>query len=185
MTVPARDVATALRERLPRLQGVKEHKLLYYCQAHHLAAFGEPLFRESISAWDNGPVVTEYWHNQRESATPGSSATLNEAQLNTIGYVVSRYGRLSPRDLINLSHAEDPWRRANKKRGLLKRRTARIEHEWMREYFRQEPIGEEDDAWPDGSEVRRWLDSVASERPTRPAPRTNTREEILARLGRA
>jgi uncharacterized phage-associated protein len=35
----------------------KLHKLLYYCQGHHLATFGLPLFDESISAWDMGPVV--------------------------------------------------------------------------------------------------------------------------------
>jgi uncharacterized phage-associated protein len=47
MAVSARDVAAALRERLPALGKVKLHKLLYYCQGHHLATFGVPLFRKS------------------------------------------------------------------------------------------------------------------------------------------
>jgi uncharacterized phage-associated protein len=63
MAVPARDVAAALREWLPDLGAVKLHKLLYYCQGHHLARFGEPLFADTISAWDMGPVVGTLWRS--------------------------------------------------------------------------------------------------------------------------
>jgi uncharacterized phage-associated protein len=168
---------------VPGFSQIKEHKLLYYCQAFHVAAFGEPLFRETISAWDMGPVVGEFWHEEQEHRTPGSSDALSEAELNTVGYVVSRYGRLSARDLINLSHSEEPWQRANKKRGLRKKRSVRIELKWMRDYFSQDR-GEADDAWPDTATIRQWLDAAASERGSGPLPRQNTREEILARLGR-
>lgn len=61
MTLSASDVAAALRDRLPGLPTKKLHKLLYYCQAHHLAAFDEPLFSDSISAWNMGPVVGTLW----------------------------------------------------------------------------------------------------------------------------
>jgi hypothetical protein len=37
MVVSAHDVAAALRARLPDLPTKKLHKLLYYCQGHHLA----------------------------------------------------------------------------------------------------------------------------------------------------
>ncbi|HEY6595845.1 MAG TPA: type II toxin-antitoxin system antitoxin SocA domain-containing protein [Asanoa sp.] len=57
MRVSAHDVAAVLRARQPALGTKKLHKLLYYCQGHHLAAFGSPLFAESIGAWDMGPVV--------------------------------------------------------------------------------------------------------------------------------
>src|SRR5262249_49336794 len=66
MAVSARDVAPALRERLPDLGTVKLHKLLYYCQGHHLAIFGEPLFSETISAWDMGPVVGTLWRGEKD-----------------------------------------------------------------------------------------------------------------------
>lgn len=95
MVVSARDVAAALRERLPGLSQTKEHKLLYYCQGHHLATFGEPLFRETVSAWDLGPVVGEFWHTENQGGVAGSSDALDEAQLNTVGYVVSRYAKLT------------------------------------------------------------------------------------------
>jgi len=45
MSASAHDVAAALRDRLPGLPTKKLHKLLYFCQGHHLAVKGEPLFR--------------------------------------------------------------------------------------------------------------------------------------------
>src|SRR5258708_2589422 len=68
------------------------HKLLYYCQGHHLAAFGVPLFRETISAWDQGPVVGEFWHRESQGEASASTVQLTEGQLNTVGYGISRLG---------------------------------------------------------------------------------------------
>jgi uncharacterized phage-associated protein len=70
MAVPAREIAAALRERLPGLGTVKLHKLLYYCQGHHLATFGEPLFSDTISAWDMGPVVGTLWREEKDGVPP-------------------------------------------------------------------------------------------------------------------
>lgn len=76
MSVSARDVAAALRERLPGLPAKKQHKLLYYCQGHHLVATGEPLFTETISAWDMGPVVGTLWYEERTGdARPAPNST--------------------------------------------------------------------------------------------------------------
>ena len=35
---------------------LKLQKLLFYCQAYHLAYFKEPLFDEDFEAWVHGPV---------------------------------------------------------------------------------------------------------------------------------
>jgi uncharacterized phage-associated protein len=67
MTVSARDVAAAIRERLPRVPTKKLHKLLYYCQGHHLAHFGKPLFSDTISAWKS---TTARRPRMRSSAAP-------------------------------------------------------------------------------------------------------------------
>jgi uncharacterized phage-associated protein len=128
-------VAAAIRERLPDIGAVKLHKLLYYCQGHHLAQFGQPLFGETISAWDMGPVVPDVWHADRaDPAGSGPAAgQLGEAELNTIGYVVHRYGRLTGRELTILSHGEMPWQRANQARSP--RGSARIDAAWIAEQF--------------------------------------------------
>lgn len=179
MSVSAHDVAAALRERLPGLPTKKLHKLLYYCQGHHLAAFGEPLFRETISAWDMGPVVGELWHAEKEGAEQAAPrAVLDEAALNTVGYVVSRYGRLSGNDLERLTHTETPWRLADSTRGA--GNSAKIKAEWMQDYFAtaydadEEPVGY-------ASEVADWLRG-AEERLSAPAAPDDV-NELRARLG--
>ena len=108
-TIQAQQVAAELRRRLPGVGVKKLHKLLYYCQGHHLATFDEPLFIESISAWDIGPVVGQLWKSEKDHGIAIEDAVLDEAVLNTVGYVVSRYGALTGRDLERLTHSEDPW----------------------------------------------------------------------------
>jgi uncharacterized phage-associated protein len=194
MAVPARDVAAALRERLPGLGKVKLHKLLYYCQGHHLATFGEPLFPDTISAWDMGPVVGTLWWEEKEripseEAKP-RGADLGEAELNTIGYVVSRYGALTGRDLEHLTHSETPWQTANRTRHPGGRVT--IRPEWIRDYFRTDgnPAAGEEEIPLDSESVAQWLGgahepSAEPERPDDRAALLTMRAEISARLASA
>lgn len=181
MSISARDVAAALRERVRGISKAKIHKLLYYCQGHHLAAFGEPLFRESVSARDLGPVVGEFWYAENAGAEPGTSTALDEAQLNTIGYVASRYGKMTAGDLIKLTHAEDPWLLTDQDR--LPGTSRRIKAELMRDYFRMNSALDDADEIPlDSDEVTAWLEQAAAERVGRPDPRPDSREELLAKL---
>lgn len=109
MAVSAHDVARELRRRLPGAGIVKIHKLLYYCQGWHLAWTGAPLFSEEVEAWANGPVVADLWHDEDKSRSAPLATDLPEDALGTVGYVVSRYGRLSGKELIRLTHGERPW----------------------------------------------------------------------------
>ncbi len=163
LAVPAAAIAAEIRRRLPGVGTKKLHKLLYYCQGHHLAATGEPLFRESVSAWDMGPVVGQLWRAEKDGGEPTSDSGadvpdgLDVHQLNTIGYVLSRYGALTGQDLEALTHSEPPWRRADESR--TPGDTARIEQEWMLEFFRSaEAMDDEDPSSRlDPAEVRAWL----------------------------
>jgi uncharacterized phage-associated protein len=101
--VSAHDVAREIRQRLADVPTKKLHKLLYCCQGHHLARFGRPLFSETISAWDMGPVVGQVWQRERSGNLGPPPRDLTEAQLNTIGYVLSRYGRMTGKDLAGVS----------------------------------------------------------------------------------
>jgi hypothetical protein len=96
-----------------------------------------------------------------------------------VGYVVSRYGRLSGRDVEILSHAEDPWQRAGRSRRPGE--SVRIELEWMRDYF---AAGDDDDEIAIDSEVvSQWL-AGAGERSQRPAAPGDP-QRLRARLERA
>lgn len=134
LSVSAYDVAAALRARQLGMPVKKLHKLLYYCQGHHLATFGEPLFVETIAAYDMGPVVTSLWFQEEQGQPPPTSTGLDEAQLGTVGYVLSRYGELSDTDLKHLTRSEPPWQLADATRVPGGR--ARIERVWMSDYFR-------------------------------------------------
>ena len=161
MSGSAHAVAAEIRRHLPGVGDVKLHKLLYYAQGHHLAAFDEPLFADTISAWDMGPVVGTLWHAERHGLDIEGQADLDEAALNTVGYVLSRYGGMTGRDLIRLSHGESPWLEAD-----LHRRPGggvKIAMESIRDYFAtaqgddEEPLDEEllVKALLDGAELRR------------------------------
>ena len=163
MPVSARDVAAALRERQPDLGRVQVHKLLYFAQGHHLATFGQPLFCDTIYAWDMGPVVPTLWHEEKTGdawyqgvGEETYAPPLGEAELNTVGYVLSRYGRLSGKDLENLSHNQDPWLDANERR--MPGGSVRIEVDAIREYFTAaEDTGDDDGIRLDSDEVRKLL----------------------------
>lgn len=182
MPVSAHDVAAALRARQPGLPAKKLHKLLHYCQGRRRATFDEPPFAESVVAWDMGPVVGSLWFSERNrEAEPPPAEHLTEAQLNTIGYVLSRYGALTGRDLENLTHSEPPWRTADSRRPA--GQSVRIEPDWMRAYFATDGSAAADQEVPlDADVVADWLRDAESRRqePARP----DTREEIRHRLSR-
>ena len=180
MPVRARDAAAELRRELSGLPAKKLHKLLYYCQGHHLAATGEPLFTDSISAWDMGPVVGTLWHEEGELGTAPAQVALNQAQLNTIGYVVSRYGRLTGRDLELLCHAEPPWQRADLTRPP--HGSVQIKNSWMLEYFVSES-DEDDDRGFASETVSDWLAMTTAEPALEKKP--DSYDELVARLADA
>jgi hypothetical protein len=92
----AHDVAAVLRDRLPGLPTKKLHKLLYYCQGHHLATFDAPLFRETILAWGMGPVVASLWRQEKAGAAPAKLAGLDEVQL--VQFRIGKAAAISPVD---------------------------------------------------------------------------------------
>lgn len=151
MTVSAHDVAAAIRTRLPGCPVKKLHRLLYYAQGYHLAWFGEPLFEEPVSAWDTGPVVDTLWQAEENHEPAPPRAKLGERELNTIGYVCSRYGNLTGRDLEHLTRAEDPWRRADTTREP--GGSAPIKSQWMHDYFLNADSDDEDESMPDPKQL--------------------------------
>jgi hypothetical protein len=68
---------------------------------------------------------------------------LGEAELNTIGYVASQYGRLTGSQLERLTHTEQPWQAADARRKVGD--SDRVELEWIGRHFRAEAAASEDD----------------------------------------
>ena len=143
--VSAHDVAAELRRQLPGIAVKKLHKLLYYCQGHHLAHSGSPLFAEPIMAWDMGPVVANLWKAEKANLPTTEPRPLDNGQLNTIGYVISRYGRLTGHDLELLTYAEAPWQQANI--GRRTGETVRISPESIQQFFTSDGGPDADLPW--------------------------------------
>ncbi|MBK5224759.1 MAG: DUF4065 domain-containing protein [Acidimicrobiia bacterium] len=108
--VSAHDIAAELRRRLRSPGVVKIHKLLYYCQGLHLAWTGRPMFAERIEAWVNGPVVADLWTDEKHGRARPDPHELDADALATIEHVLGRFGSMSGKELIRLTHAESPWR---------------------------------------------------------------------------
>jgi uncharacterized phage-associated protein len=181
MTASAHDVAAALRERLPGIGVKKLHKLLYYAQGCHVASLSRPLFSESIRAWDMGPVVAELWRDEDRGEPLPEPHKLGEAELNTVGYVASRYGRLSGNQLERLTHTEQPWQAGDARRKVGD--SDRIELEWIRNHFVAEAANDADEEG--GLDPTVISASLVETHVPADAGRLDDVEAVLAKLGRA
>src|SRR5712691_6673433 len=111
------DVAAAVIERLGEMTTMKLQKLVYYCQAWHLARHKSPMFHEEIQAWKDGPVVRALFEVHRGRLTVsawerGNPANLSSDELQTVDWVAETYGHLSPEYLSRVTHADSPWNMA-------------------------------------------------------------------------
>lgn len=106
-----------LRARGP-MTAMKLQRLVYYSQAWHLVWDAEPLFDNRIEAWANGPVVPDLYRLHRgvfgvePGAFGGDPDALTPAERSTVDAVLDAYGDRSAHQLGQLTHREEPWRRA-------------------------------------------------------------------------
>ena len=111
------DVAAAILEHTGPLDTFKLEKLVYYSQAWHLVWDDDVLFPEPIEEWAGGPVVRALYelHRGRYSVSDwpaGDARELTASEIETVAVVVDAYGKLSGRQLSQLTHGETPWRNA-------------------------------------------------------------------------
>lgn len=180
-TYSAHDVAAELRRRIPGIGVKKLHKLLYYCQGHNLGTLGQPMFSEDFHAWNHGPVVASLWRTERyDDVHPEPAGSFDQATLNTIGYVISRYGSMTGADLEALTHNEGPWLQADERRG--KGGSQLMPKDEIRTYFMKHPPTDEsdddEDFTVDPTSLQAWL-SGAKKRAGEPLSRDD-RAALLA-----
>lgn len=107
-------LATAPQDTMTNL---KLEKMCAYAQAVSLAYLGNPLFDESIEAWDHGPVIPTVYHefkgNGRIPIEPRYSESyavlpFNERQCLVLSAVNATYGVYAPWALREMSHRDFP-----------------------------------------------------------------------------
>jgi uncharacterized phage-associated protein len=117
---PPKDMAKWFINRVDREAGeaithLKLQKLLYFAQAYHLANRNVQLFDEDMQAWAHGPVVPSIWHAYKGSAFDAIAATnaprMRPEVVPFLEAVYQKFGRLGAKQLENISHAHDPWKK--------------------------------------------------------------------------
>ena len=134
------DVATYILQKNGRMSAMKLEKLVYYSQAWSLVWDDAALFPERIEAWVNGPVVPALYYQHRgkfdlDSWNLGNPNALTPSQKGTVNAVLNYYGAKSPGWLSELTHNEDPWKKARKGLAPLERGNNEITLESMAEYY--------------------------------------------------
>jgi uncharacterized phage-associated protein len=99
------------------LSNLKLQKLLYYAQGLHVAMHdGDPLFSETIFAWEHGPVVESIYFRYKTYGWQGINRPAlfdideyppeNRELLDVVFRV---YGQFSAKRLELMTHGEPPW----------------------------------------------------------------------------
>ena len=114
------DTAAYILKQKGTMSTMKLQKLCYYSQAWSLVWDDAPLFDEDFEAWANGPVCPELFFKTQgkysvcaEDET-GGRGDLSEDQKLTIDSVLDYYGKHNAQWLSQLTHLEDPWKKARK-----------------------------------------------------------------------
>lgn len=111
------DVAKYILERQGVISTWKLQKLCYYAQAWSIAWTEKELFPEEFEAWSNGPVCRELFNEHKGKYLVGSrdmkkgdSGILTADERDTVDVILRDYGEMSPYELREISHSEEPYR---------------------------------------------------------------------------
>jgi uncharacterized phage-associated protein len=116
------------------LTNLKLQKLVYYAQGFHLAMFDEPLFADSIVAWEHGPVVVDLYHKLKDyrasqvTISDPLNTELTPQQIGLLKEINNVFGQFSAWKLRNMTHNESPWQNTE--------RDEEISHEKLKAYFK-------------------------------------------------
>lgn len=136
----AHDVAAYILQKKGEMTAMKLQKLVYYSQAWSLVWDEEPLFRDRVEAWVNGPVIPALYRLHRGtfkvSTWPeGDPGALSPKQRETVDAVLTYYGDKSSQWLSDLTHREAPWNEARKGLDPGDASKREISHASMAEYY--------------------------------------------------
>lgn len=116
-------------------------KILFYTQAWNLAWFGRPLYDDQIAAWKMGPVVPAVWGEIKHEKVVTSTRVPEGHDAAVIDSVSAYYRRFHGSQLINMTHAEDPWKHAYyDENGLPRQGQPVISQSDMRKFYAKQAI---------------------------------------------
>jgi len=103
---------------------MKLQKLLYYAQGYNLGYFGSKMFDGEFQAWVNGPVVPSVYQQFKYYGTSViakseirgfANKELTNSRIMIIAAVAREYGRISPYNLSEMTHADGTaWKKTRR-----------------------------------------------------------------------
>lgn len=135
---------------------LKLQKLLFYCQAYHLAKFNDTLFDEDFEAWVHGPVCREVYNVLKGKSVLHSDVSYDESdfdsdvilaenvaseQYGLINEVLSELSKWSGSELETSTHNEQPWIEARKGHTPNQNCSTIISKDSMRNFYKAEMDG--------------------------------------------
>ena len=110
------DVAKYILQQIGSVSSWKLQKLCYYSQAWAIAWTEKTLFDEDFEAWSNGPVCPVLFHEHQgrfmvsySDIIQDNPDNLTTDEKDTINVVLRDYAEMSPYELRELSHSEEPY----------------------------------------------------------------------------
>lgn len=136
---------------------LKLQKLLFYCDAYHLAYFDTELVSDKFEAWVHGPVSTKVFDSFKDKSVlysdlyfPNSSVDgdpdlefdkLTTSQKDFLKEVLSNLAKWNDLELEASSHNETPWKDARKGFSPGDICKKEISKETTKQYYKQELNG--------------------------------------------
>ena len=122
-TIDAQLLADFILKNFGPMSHLKLQKLLYYCEAYHLAYFDVPLMNQEFEAWVHGPVCREVFSQLKSKAllysdiafmgdydpTPILRNILTTDQVQLIEDTASELVTWTGLQLEATTHNEKPW----------------------------------------------------------------------------
>ncbi len=104
----AKDIAQHLMVKKTITNSWKLQKLLFFIQAMSFRILGQPMFKENIEAWKDGPVVatirTLYKYEPEILYSSSDRMPLKDKFNDIIDLTLELFGKKTPRELRDLSH---------------------------------------------------------------------------------
>lgn len=95
------------------VDNLKLQKLVFYSQAISLVINKKPLFKDSIQAWDYGPVIPQLYKRYKkidqQIPVTNKNYSLSPDEITAIDLAIGHYGNMTGSQLITLTHSEKPW----------------------------------------------------------------------------
>ena len=102
------------------VSNLRLQKLLYFVQAQFVvnATDGQPCFKDRMEAWDFGPVVPKVYRAYRyygSAVIPYDDCeqtSISSADGHLIDAMLNHCAKYSTPALVDITHAQDPWKNA-------------------------------------------------------------------------